>query len=122
MQFFSLFAQTLNGCDKSGGFFGLIPWYQYLQLDSSCNISSFDPLSSKGIPLILLAVVDDLLRIAGIVAVGYMLYGAVLYVTSQGSPDQSAKAQSTLINSLIGLGIAMVSVALVSFLGTKLGG
>jgi len=119
----NLFA-TADSCNKSGGFFGLIPWWHYLPASdfNGCDIKSFDILSANGLPLILLAVVDDLLRIAGIIAVVYILYGAVLYLTSQGSPDQTQKAQSTLINALVGLGIAIVAVAVVSFVGSKLGG
>jgi len=111
-------------CDKSGGFFGLIPWYQYLKLDGSCNVTGFSTSQQivSNVPLILLAVVDDLLRIAGLVAVIYALYGSVMYVTSQGSPDQTAKAQNTIVNALIGLALAMIAVTLVSFLGKKLGG
>lgn len=118
----NLFAAA-NTC-KAGGFFGLVPWWHYLPASdfSGCDIKSFNILSADGLPLILLAVVDDLLRIAGIVAVVYLLYGAILYMTSQGSPDQTQKAQSTLINALVGLGIAMAAVVLVSFLGSKLGG
>ena len=58
--------------------------------------------------------------IAGIVAIGFVVYGGILYVTSQGSPDQTQKAQSTIQNALIGLVIAMIAVAVVSFLGNKI--
>lgn len=106
-------------------FFGLVPWYHYLRLDKTCSIPdafSQNLLSASGpIPLILLAVVDDLLRIAGIVAVAFVIYGGIQYVTSQGSPEQTAKAQATIINALVGLAIALVAVALVSFLGNRLG-
>lgn len=107
-------------------FFGLVPWYQYLSLDGSCNITNFHVLPSGGtgssIPLILLAIVDDLLRIAGLAAVFYVIYAGVQYVTSQGDPQQAANAQSTLINALIGLAIAILAIVLVSYLGSVLGG
>lgn len=103
----------------SGGFFGLVPWYYYLP-HPGCQVS-FDPLSvSSGIPAVLLAVVDDLLRIAGLVAVGFVIYGAIQYLTSQGDPGQTSKAQSTIISALIGLAIALVAVVFVSYLGNHL--
>jgi hypothetical protein len=113
-------------------FLGLVPWYKYLDYgsvstgsgESFCGVKSFNILPKGGvnsdIPLIFLAVIDDLLRIAGLIAVIFVIYGAIMYVTSQGSPEQTAKAQSTILNALIGLAIAIIAVAFVSFLGNKL--
>jgi hypothetical protein len=130
-QLMSLFATAPSSC--GGGFFGLIPWYNYLpnadfanSPQPGCNISAFTILSGNGqtsdVPYVLLAVVDDLLRVAGLVAVGFIIYGAFQYVGSQGNPEQTAKAQSTIINALIGLAIAVTAVVFVSFLGSQLGG
>jgi hypothetical protein len=107
-------------CEKP--FFGLVPWYHYLYVDpGTCEIPNFNFLGGD-IPLVLLAIIDDLLRIAGIVAIAFVLYGAIQYIASQGSPEATAKAQGTIINALIGMAVAMVSVAFVSFLGNQLGG
>lgn len=130
---FTLFATAPAGCRHD--FFGLLTWYHYLP-DSdfgvtvggntfACDINTnFTFISSSGsggdLPLIGLAVVDDLLRIAGIVAVAFVIYGAIQYIGSQGNPDQTSRAQSTIINALIGLAIAMVAVVFVSFLGNSL--
>jgi hypothetical protein len=69
----------------------------------------------------LLAVVDDLLVIAGLVAVIFVIYGGIRYITSQGSPNETAQAQSTIIYALVGLAIAIIAIPTVSYLGTKLG-
>lgn len=111
-------------CEKT--FFGMKPWYHYLQTKGApdCEIGNFNILPSGGhasdVPLILLAVVDDLLRIAGIVAVGFVIYGAFQYVASQGSPDATARAQGTVINALLGLAVSIIAVATVSFIGSRL--
>jgi hypothetical protein len=105
-----------------------VPWYQYLKVgkDStgSCGIKSFNLLPGGGqssdVPLILLAIVDDMVRLAGLVAVIFVIMGGVQYATSQGNPDATAKAQSTIINALIGLAIAIIAVAFVTFLGNAL--
>lgn len=110
------------GCNPPS-FFGLKPWYQYLETDSQCNVINFKVLPKDGpsdFILILLVLIDDLLRIIGFVAIGYIIYGGILYVTSQGSPDQTGKAQNTILNALIGLAIAVVSVAAVSFIGNSI--
>lgn len=107
--------------DCTKGFFGFKPWYHYLEMDSQCNIENFELLGSKSdIPLILLAVIDDLLRLAGLVAVFFIIYGGIMYATSQGSADQTSKAQSTIINALAGLAVAIIAVVFVSFLGNRL--
>ncbi len=109
---------------KPKGFFGLKAWYQYLDTDKNCNIVNFNVLPSNGqsdLLLIGVAVIDDLLRIAGLVAIAFVIYGGVQYVASQGSPDQTQKAQATIQNALIGLIICLLAVAMVSFLGSKLG-
>jgi hypothetical protein len=130
----TLFAisKTLEETCNKTGFLGLIPWYHFLddkkfaltpKGERTCDIKHFTLLGDKSdLPLVLLAVVDDLLRIAGLVAIAFVIVGAIRYVTSQGNPDDAAKAQSTIINALIGLAVAMISVAIVSFLGNRLGG
>ncbi|MDB5169980.1 MAG: hypothetical protein JWN82_376 [Candidatus Saccharibacteria bacterium] len=123
--FNSLLMQFAATC-KPSNFLGLVPWYKYLKLDSQCNIKEFNLLPGKAgvgsdIPLILLAVIDDLLRLAGLIAVIFVIYGGVMYATSQGNPDQASKAQSTILNALVGLAIAIVAVAFVSFIGNRLG-
>jgi len=56
------------------------------------------------------------------VAIAFVIYGAIQYIASQGSPDATSKAQSTIINALIGLAITIVAITFVSFLGRSLGG
>lgn len=108
-------------------FFGLKPWYIYLNPHPQGNpptcVLDVGPIIGPHsvILLVLLAVIDDLLILAGLVAVGFIIYGGIRYMTSQGNPEQTAKAQSTIVDALIGLVIAIMAVALVSFLGHRLG-
>ena len=130
---------NVSSCKKD--FFGLEPWYQYLGVElnsnGSCEFKCFNIFSpgpgvgqqrnacgqnsSSDIPLILLAVVDDLLRIAGITAVAFVIYGAFEYVGSQGNSEVTAKAQSMIVNALIGLAVATISVVVVNFIGNNIG-
>lgn len=73
------------------------------------------------VPLVLLAIVDNLLRITGVVAVGFVFYGAIRYTASQGNPEQTAKAQSTIVNAVVGVVLASVAIGFVSYLGNTLG-
>lgn len=122
-----LFSHFAAESCPGGAFFGLHPWwYYYTQKNpGDCSLSKFTFLQqgkTSDVPLVLLAIVDDLLRLAGLVAVGFVIYGGVRYITSQGSPEEAAKAQGTIINALIGLVIALLSVGIVSYIGNHLGG
>jgi hypothetical protein len=132
-QLISLFANAPSSCEKK--FFDLWPWFHYLSSNDfgpnkanhslgKCDINNnFNIIGgSSDLPLILLAIIDDLLRIAGMIAVGFVIYGAFKYVASQGSPENVANAQGTIINALIGLAISIAAVAFVGFLGKQLGG
>ncbi|MEO8105472.1 MAG: hypothetical protein ABI602_04015 [Candidatus Saccharibacteria bacterium] len=123
IQLMAALPKTANGKCVEPLFFGLVPWYHYLNVDNKCNIVTFNALgsSSSDIPLIVLAVIDDLLRIVAILAIGFVIYGGIQYVVSQGQPDKTAKAQSTILNAIIGLAIALVAVGAVSYFGGKLG-
>lgn len=130
---------NVSSCKKD--FFGLEPWYQYLGVElnsnGSCEFKCFNIFTpGKGvgqqrnacgqstgsdIPLILLAVIDDLLRIAGITAVAFVIYGAFEYVGSQGNSEVTGKAKSMIINALIGLAIATIAVVVVNFIGNNIG-
>ena len=115
---------SANSCSKP--FLGLETWFHYLPssaFDGNCNIVNFTTLGSgSDILLIGLAVLDDLIRIAALVAVGYVIYGGIQYVISQGSPDATSKAQQTIINALIGVVVSILAASIVGFIGTKLGG
>jgi len=118
---------TLDHCQKYI-FFGLRPWYHYLpkgEVDAQCNVKHFNILpgsTPSDVPLVVLAIIDDLLRIAALVAVAFVIIGAIRLITSQGNPEDTGKAQTTILNALLGLAIAIVSATFVAFLGRKLGG
>lgn len=92
-------------------FLGFPHWYDYV-----CG-REFDFF--RDLPLIGLAVVDILLRIVGMVAIGFVVFGAIKYVVSQGEPDKVAEAKGTIINALVGMVIAALAVAVVSFIGSR---
>jgi hypothetical protein len=126
-----LFSKSADICDKSHGFFSLIPWYHYLppdrfnDPDRNCGISKFNLFPSNDQPsdfgYVMLAVIDDLLRIAALVAIGFVIYGAIRYITSEGNSEGATQARDTITNALVGLVVALVAITFVSFLGNRLG-
>lgn len=124
------FATPARDCNDKPTFFGLVPWYEYLSMApdgvGGCRVTNFDNdhVLGKKSPflLIALAILDDLIRLAALVALGFVVYGGILYVTSQGSPDSTKHALQTIINALIGLVLALLAAGLVGFIGKQLGG
>lgn len=120
-------------CAKN--FLGIKPWFVYLpdtvfgkdkNGDPTCHIENFSWVAPKGsktpsnIPAIILAVADALVRIAGFVAVAFVIIGGVGYVTSGGDPDKSKRAKGAIINALVGVVIAMIATAVISYIGKRL--
>lgn len=112
-------------------FLGIPPWYKYMVdagrmkaytlpngAQGPCEVvNEFQWKDGGDVTLIALGILDIVLRIAGIIAVGYIIYGGVLYIASEGQPDKTKEAQQTIINALIGLVIALIAVAATSFIG-----
>lgn len=119
--FFSRFAASCT--PTGGGFFGLKPWYAYLDGETDSLGRCVPQLgnSGQGIWLVVLAIIDSLLRIASLVAVGFIIYGGIQYVISQGEPDKTNQAKNTIINALVGLVISIAAASIVSFVGQRVG-
>ena len=117
----------------SSTFFGLPTWYKYLvaagkmQDDPDTGRCEFISMNGTGgfqvqdLSLVGLALVDIALRVAALVAVGYVIYGGMQFVLAQGDTERTKRARQTVINSLIGLIIALISTGLVAFIGRRIG-
>lgn len=106
-------------CAPGGSFLGFPTWYKYACGHEFRFLA--DGHGPSDVPLVLLAIVEIMLRIAALAAVAYVVFGGVKYVVSQGEPDKISEAKGTIINALAGLMIATFAVAFVSFLGNRLG-
>lgn len=121
----SLFSMFAAGCQEHLLFF-LPTWYKYLVLagkmeDVNGRCATVVDLEVADLALILLAVLDIVLRLAGLVAVAYVMFGGFKFITSQGDAEGIKKARQTITNALIGLVIALLATAFVGFIGTRLG-
>lgn len=118
-------------CSKP--FLGLKPWFAYLPADAfadgsgggkTCDVTNFkllgDANTKSHLLPVVLALADTLVRVAGLVAVGFVIAGGILLTTSQGEPEKVKRARETIINALIGLVIAIVATTVVSYIGGRL--
>lgn len=106
------------------GFFGLPTWYKYLLEDNEfgteeCEVefSFTDPLDYVAVGL---AAFEILMRIAGMVVLGFVMYGAFQLLTSGGESEKYAAARTTITNALIGLVIALSAVVVVNLIGNTI--
>ena len=54
-------------------------------------------------------IVTFVLLIAGILAVVYLIYSGILYITAAGNPDSAKKGQQGVINAIIGIVIIVLA-------------
>lgn len=104
--------------------FGIPTWYKYLdaqEINGDCrllvdaNLTDLDSLLGIG-----LAAVEILLFFAGIIAVGFIIYGGFRYMISQGEPENTKIAKDSVLNAVIGLIIAILATGIVRFIGSNL--
>lgn len=88
--------------------------------DSSvCKSSKGDSiLGSNGI---LKKVIDLLLMVVGIVSVIMIIVGGLRYVLSNGDQSQVSAAKNTILYSVVGLVVAILSFAIVGFVLDRVG-
>ena len=70
--------------------------------------------------LILLPLLEDAIKVAGYTAAGFVIWGGIKYIKSQGDPGQFNEARQIIYNALFGLLLAMISVAIVNFIAGAL--
>ena len=113
----SVATPAMAACDKYKTVAGLRTWWYGIELDDDC--------SPKGeikdvIDNIIMNVVYDLMALASLVAVGYIIYAGYLIVLSGGDPAKYAKGKKTLTSAIIGLVICLAALAIVTFVADTL--
>ncbi len=107
-----------GGCEHM--LFGIFkPWYAGLPMGDNCSLQ-LDSTGEDGSGLasfvwqIVLNVLFDLMAAASIVAVGFVIYGGYLFITSEGDPGKAAKAKKTISSAIIGLIITLLATAIIN--------
>jgi len=101
-------------CEKT--FLGIPSWYKGLTPGGppECNI---EITAVMDIWKIALNLAEILLRLGIYFAIGFIIYGGVQFVISQGSPDKVAAAKKTILNAVIGLVLSISATAIVGYVG-----
>lgn len=88
-------------------------WYDGLQCDSEGGVV-FTDLSD--VWHVAGNVLDMLIQIGGLIAVGFIIYGGIRYIISQGDPDNLQSAKKIISNAIIGLVLAIMASTIVGFI------
>lgn len=80
------------------------------------SVISCDGEGSTALINIVKQVIQILTAGVGVAAVGAVIFGAVLYTTSEGSPDKIKKAREIWTNTVIGLLMFAFMVAITNFI------
>jgi len=86
-----------------------------LFIPESKDTSKASELSLAGIVAV---VIDYILYAAAIIAIIYLIYSGILYLTAAGNPDSAKKGQQGIINAVIGI----VIISLVWVIAKAVGG
>lgn len=123
---FAMLFRFAAACNPGAGgdLLGLPTWYKYL--DGNTSGAKCTPVIDftnhpEDIGKILLAVFEIVLRIGSLAAIGFVIFGGVQYILSQGEPEQTKGARSTIVNALIGLVITIFATAIVNVIGRSIG-
>ncbi|HSX16748.1 MAG TPA: hypothetical protein VLH86_01465 [Patescibacteria group bacterium] len=123
---FYILSAVGDKCTPHGGsFLGFPTWYKYLSGietvngQTSANVCLPKVVQLNDIWLIAAALLEILLRIAGLAAISFIIYGGFQYIASRGEPDKTSGALQTIINALVGLTIAIGATVLVTFIAGR---
>lgn len=87
---------------------------------SASDFNPLRPISASGsgstqLLDIIAKVVNALLLFAGIIAVIYLIYGGLLYITAGGDAEKATKGRTAIINAVIGVVIILVALVILSY-------
>ncbi|MEO5499434.1 MAG: hypothetical protein ABIR46_02970 [Candidatus Saccharimonadales bacterium] len=104
-------ATTANAACQQRVLFTFPAWYKGVT-DGNCNIK-IDQLNDFWV--IVMNFIEMLLQVVAYVSVGFIVWGGFKYIKSEGEPAKITEAKSAILNAVIGLVIALMSVAIVEY-------
>ncbi|MDO8425524.1 MAG: IPT/TIG domain-containing protein, partial [bacterium] len=110
-------------------FWFLVPCFMFLvlalpvaaQVDTGLDTVESEIVLSSADPRIIVArIIRTFLGLLGVVGLGVVLYGGVLWMTANGKEETVTKAKKVLMNGAIGLFLVLASFSIAQFVLTKL--
>ncbi|MES2630735.1 MAG: hypothetical protein V4611_02150 [Patescibacteria group bacterium] len=116
--------QVAKAADCEASLIGIPPWYRGLtkEVNGDCVIVSPSEVGgddggiSNFIWIVVLNGIQIALVITGWIALFFILYGGFLFITGGGNTAQVEKARKSIFNAVIGLVIALGSIAITNLI------
>lgn len=113
-------------CGNSS-FLGFPTWYKYLDgtiitqqvKDETVQICQPMLRGINDVWLVVAAIIELLLRIGTIITIGFIIWGGIRLIVSQGDPANVKAGRETIQNAVIGLIIMIVASGLVHFVAGR---
>lgn len=79
---------------------------------------SLNPIAaSNGSIKVLIANIGSfIIWIAGALALGYLIYGGILYITAGGDAEKATKGRTAIINAVIGIVVVLAALIIIGYL------
>lgn len=120
--------KTLALTCGNSSFLGFPTWYKYLdgttisqKVNETQTVQICQPMlrGINDVWLVVAAIVEILLRVGALVSIGFIIWGGIRLVVSQGDPGGVKAGRESIQNAVIGLVITVSATALVNFVAGK---
>ncbi len=81
-----------------------------------------NPLQANSVPELARNVIQGILGVTGAIALFYLVWGGITWMTSQGNADRIKKGKDTIVWAILGLAFIFFSYVILNFLFTSLVG
>lgn len=79
------------------------------------TFNPINPITSGSLEDVLRNVVTWVLFLAGAIAIVYLIYGGILYITAGGDAEKATKGRTAVVNAVIGVIIIMLALVIVQW-------
>lgn len=84
------------------------------------NLNDFIISSDVSLTQVIRNVLSWVLLLGGAIAVIYLVYGGILYITAGGDAEKATKGRTAIVNAIIGIIIIALAYVIVQFVGNAL--
>jgi len=82
---------------------------------SETPVEAIPVLSGTSLTQLIEQIINVLLVVVGILAVIYLIYGGIMYITAGGDAEKANKGRVAITNAIIGIVIIMLALAIYNF-------
>jgi len=85
---------------------------------AAIDVNSFTlptPIAGESFTTIANRLLNWVLVLAGLLAVIYLIYGGIMYITAGGDADKATKGRTAVINAIIGIIIILLAIVVVAW-------